>query len=68
MTPIAPSEKLSELDQDLRQAWADYYDRLQPLSGAEYENAESGAWTELQAELGRLERRRRLISLDLDRD
>jgi hypothetical protein len=66
MTPIAPSEKLSELDQDLRQAWADYQDRLQPLSGSEYESAELDAWTELQAELRQLERRRRLLDLATD--
>ena len=66
MTPTAPSEKLSELDQDLRQAWADYYDRLQPLSGAEYEDAELDAWTDLQSELRRLDRRRRLLDLATD--
>jgi hypothetical protein len=62
----APSEKLSELDQDLRQAWADYYDCLQPLRGAAYEDAELDAWTELQSELRRLERRRRLLDLATD--
>ncbi len=66
MTPTAPSEKLSELDQDLRQAWAGYYDRLQPLSGAAYETAEIDAWTDLQSELRRLERRRRLLELATD--
>jgi hypothetical protein len=66
MPPTAPSEKLSELDQDLRQAWADYYDRLQPLSGPEYEDAELDAWTDLQSELRRLDRRRRLLDLATD--
>ncbi len=66
MTPTAPSEKLSELDQDLRQAWADYYERLQPLSGTAYENAELDAWTDLQSELSRLERRRQLLDLATD--
>jgi hypothetical protein len=66
MTPIAPGEKTSELDQDLRQAWADYYDRLQPLSGAAYEDAELDAWTDLQSELRRLEGLRRLIDLDVN--
>jgi hypothetical protein len=62
MTLIASGE----LDQDVRQAWADYHERLRPLSGTAYENAELEAWTDLQAELRRLERRRRLIDLDLD--
>jgi hypothetical protein len=66
MTPTAPSEKLSDLDQDLRQAWADYYDRLQPLSGDAYENAELDAWRDLQSELGRLDHRRRMLDLSTD--
>jgi hypothetical protein len=66
VAPTVPGEKLSELDQDLRQAWADYHDRLQPLSGAAYEAAETDAWTELQSELVRLERLRRLVDLDVN--
>jgi len=66
MTPTAPTHKLSELDAELRQVWADYYDRLQPLSGSEYEDAELDAWTDLQAELRRLDRRRQLLDLAAD--
>ncbi len=66
MTPTGATHRLGELDQELHQAWGDYYDRLQPLSGSEYEEAELDAWTALQAELHRLERRRRLLELSVD--
>jgi hypothetical protein len=35
-----------------------YNERLRDLDGEEYERVESESWTELQAELRRLERRR----------
>jgi hypothetical protein len=51
---IAPDiEKLRELDDDVRRAWHDYYDHIQDLTGAEYE----------QGELCRIERRRRLLTV-----
>ncbi|MFL5860431.1 MAG: hypothetical protein ACJ780_06590 [Solirubrobacteraceae bacterium] len=59
MTATAPdTERLRELEADTRQAWSAYSDRLRELSGVEYEHAESESWTELQAELQRLERER----------
>lgn len=59
MTATAPdTDRLRELEADLRQAWSDYSDRLRALSGEEYEQAESESWTELQNELQRLERER----------
>jgi hypothetical protein len=59
MTATAPdTERLRELEADTRQAWSAYSDRLRELTGEEYEKVESESWTELQAELQRLERER----------
>ena len=59
MTATAPdTERLQELEADTRQAWSTYSDRLRDLSGDEYERVESESWTELQAELQRLEHER----------
>ena len=51
-------ERLQELEADTRHAWSTYSDRLRELTGDEYERVESESWTELQAELQRLERER----------
>ncbi|HTU96353.1 MAG TPA: hypothetical protein VMF14_10975 [Solirubrobacteraceae bacterium] len=59
MTATAPdTERLQELEADTRLAWIAYSDKLRELSGDEYERVESESWTELQAELQRLERER----------
>jgi hypothetical protein len=59
MTATAPdTERLQELEADTRQAWSMYSDSLRDLTGDEYERVESESWTELQAELQRLERER----------
>ena len=59
MTATAPdTERLQELEADTRLAWITYSDKLRELSGDEYERVESESWTELQAELQRLERER----------
>jgi hypothetical protein len=59
MTATAPdTERLQELEADTRLAWSTYSDRLRELSGDEYERVETESWTELQAELQRLERER----------
>lgn len=52
------TERLRELEADTRQAWSAYSDRLRDLTGDEYERTESESWTQLQAELHRLERER----------
>jgi hypothetical protein len=63
VTTIAPdTEKLRELDDDMRRAWSEYYDNVQELTGAEYEQVELESWDTLQGELRRIERRRRLLS------
>jgi hypothetical protein len=62
MTAFAPDiDKLRELDDGTRRAWISYKERLQELTGDEYEQAESESWDKLQSELRRLERRRRLL-------
>ena len=59
MTATAPdTERLQELEADTRLAWSSYSDRLRELTGDEYERVESESWTELQAELQRLEHER----------
>jgi hypothetical protein len=59
MTATAPdTERLQELEADTRLAWSTYSERLRELSGDEYERVESESWTELQAELRRLEHER----------
>lgn len=59
MTTTAPDlAQLRELDDGTRRAWTAYNDRLRDLDGEEYERTEAESWTELQAELRRLARRR----------
>ncbi|HEY2316986.1 MAG TPA: hypothetical protein VGH67_01710 [Solirubrobacteraceae bacterium] len=59
MTATAPdTERLQELEADTRLAWSSYSERLRDLTGDEYERVESESWTELQAELQRLEHER----------
>jgi hypothetical protein len=61
---IAPdTEKRRELDDDERRAWNEYYDNIQELTGAEYEQVELEAWDTLQGELRRIERGRSLLSV-----
>jgi hypothetical protein len=63
VTAIAQDdEKLRELDDGTRRAWTAYSTRLQGLSGEEYERMERDSWAELQRELRRLERQRRLLA------
>ena len=63
MTAIAhDAEKLRQLDDGTRNAWKAYSDRLRDLTGEVYERAEHESWQELQQELRRLERRRRLLT------
>ena len=65
MTATAPdTERLQELEADTRLAWSTYSERLRELSGDEYERVESESWTELQAELQRLEREREELTAD----
>ncbi|HET9124914.1 MAG TPA: hypothetical protein VFN65_08530 [Solirubrobacteraceae bacterium] len=58
MTSIAPLHTLHELEEDTRQAWTRYSDRLRELSGEEYERVESESWDELQTVLRRVDERR----------
>ncbi len=59
MTTTAPDlAQLRELDDGTRRAWTAYNERLRDLDGEEYERTEAESWTELQAELRRLARRR----------
>jgi len=56
------AEQLREIDEDTRRAWNAYSEQIRELDGEAYEHAEHECWTELQGELRRLERRRRLLT------
>lgn len=62
MTSIAPLHSLNELEEDTRQAWLHYIERLRELSGEEYERVESESWDELQTELRRVDERREQLA------
>ena len=62
MTSIAPMHTLRELEEDTREAWLHYSDRLRELSGEEYERVESESWEELQNELRRVDERREQLA------
>jgi hypothetical protein len=65
-TIAADAEKLRELDEDTRRAWESYQEKTRDLAGSEYDEAELDAWTDLQEELRRVERRRKLMSTAAD--
>ena len=59
MTSTIPEDAIiRELEEDTRQAWEQYQQRLRELTGDEYERAEAESWDQLQSELQRLDRRR----------
>lgn len=61
MSTIATTDRLRELDDDVRRAWRDYYEQIQSLTGVEYEQVEPESWDSLQEELGELDRQRQLV-------
>jgi len=65
-TIAADADKLRELDEDTRRAWASYREKTRDLGGTEYDEAEFDAWTDLQEELGRVERRRKLMIAEIE--
>jgi hypothetical protein len=58
-TVAADAEKLRQLDEEMRHAWAAYSERLRDVSAAQYELVEGASWDQLQVELAELEERRR---------
>lgn len=50
MTTITP-DRLEELAELERGAWAEYRDNLRDLRGREYDDAEAASWDELQRAL-----------------
>jgi hypothetical protein len=62
MTSIAPAHSLRELDENARQAWAQYSETLRELSGDEYERVESESWEQLQSELRLVDERREQLA------
>jgi len=63
VTSVVPEEELlREIDEDTSRAWSAYSDALRELRGDEYERTERECWAQLQGELRRLERRRRILA------
>jgi hypothetical protein len=61
-TMIAGTEKLNEIDADIRRAWQEYHQYLHDLTGQDYADAEPEAWELLQDELHDIEHRRAILS------
>jgi len=61
-TMIAGTDKLNELDADIRRAWREYHEYLHDLTGQQYADAEPEAWELLQDELHDIEHRRAILS------
>ena len=57
MTTIT-ADKLEELAEMEREAWAAYRDSLRDLAGPQYDEAESASWDELQRLLAEVEAER----------
>lgn len=65
MTAMADvTQKLRELEEQELCAWTTYRERLRDLTGEAYQRAEDECWQELQRELRRVSRRRRLLDSD----
>ena len=54
-------QKLAELEELAKRAWADYTDALRDLQGRDYEDAEDRSWDRLQKELRELDEQRQLV-------
>lgn len=61
-TMIAGTEKLNEIDVEIRRAWQEYHEYLHDLTGQDYADAEPEAWELLQDELHDIEHRRAILS------
>jgi hypothetical protein len=61
------ADQLRQLDEETRQAWMSYSNRLRDVTAEAYELVESESWDELQVELRRLELRRRELERSAQR-
>jgi hypothetical protein len=61
-TMIAGTDKLNEIDANIRRAWQEYHEYLHDLTGQAYVDAEPEAWELLQEELHDIEHRRAILS------
>ena len=57
MTTITP-DRIEELAEMEREAWAEYRESLRDLDGRAYEDTEAAAWDELQTMLAEIEAER----------
>ena len=57
MTTITP-DRIEELDELEREAWAEYRESLRDLDGRAYEVTEAASWEELQKMLAEIEAER----------
>jgi hypothetical protein len=61
-TIAAGTDKLHEIDGDIRRAWQEYHEYIHDLTGQEYADAEPEAWELLQDELQDIEHRRLILT------
>ena len=61
-TYISETERLAEVEERRKEAWAFYSDTLRDLQGRDYEEAEHESWNRLQETLRELEDERRLVA------
>ena len=61
-TMIAGTDKLNEIDANIRRAWQEYHEYLHDLTGQDYADAEPEAWELLQDELQDIEHRRAILN------
>ena len=57
MTTITP-DRIEELAEMEREAWAEYRESLRDLAGRAYEDTEAASWAELQTMLAEIEAER----------
>jgi hypothetical protein len=63
VTTIAfDADRLRELDAGTQEAWNAYRETLRDLRGDEYERVEAESWDELQRELRRIARHRKMLA------
>ena len=60
-TFITESERLAEIHERRKEAWAEYSESLRDLEGRHYEEAEDESWQRLQESLRELDDELRLV-------
>ena len=61
-TYISETERLAELEERRKEAWALYSESIRDLEGRDYEEAEDESWRRLQEMLQELDEERQLVA------